>query len=105
MAKIRDSAVSIVATAAASIAVEMPTHATGDLLLFFFNKDTASLGPSTPSGWSTVSGFSNPLNSAGAGNYLFAKRAASAAESLGSVSYTSETSICIVIARQRCYES
>jgi hypothetical protein len=105
MAKVRDYAVSIVATAASSIAVEMPTHATGDLLLFFFNKDTQNGGPGTPSGWSTVSGFSNPLNSTGSGNYLFAKRAASAAEALGSVSYTSETSICIVIAIQGCYGS
>lgn len=105
MAKVRDYAVSIVATAAASIAVEMPEHASGDLLLFFFNKDTASGGPSTPSGWSTVSGFSNPLNTAGSGNYLFAKRATSSAESLGTVSYTSETAICIVIAIQGCYGS
>lgn len=105
MAKIRDYAVSIVATAAASIAVDMPTHETGDLLLFFFNKDTASGGPATPSGWSTVSGFTNPLNSAGSGNYLFAKRAASSSESLGTVSYTSETSICIVIAIHGCYGS
>lgn len=102
MAKVRDYAVSIVATAAASIAVEMPTHATGDLLLFFFNKDSASGGPSTPSGWSTVSGWSNPLNSTGSGNYVFAKRATSAAESLGTVSYTSETAICIVVAIQGC---
>lgn len=105
MAKVRDYAVSINAVAAASIAVEMPAHATGDLLLFFFNKDTASGGPSTPSGWSTVSGFTNPLNSTGAGNYLFAKRATSSSESLGSVSYTSESAICIVIAVQGCYGS
>lgn len=105
MAKIRDYAVSIVATAAASITVDMPTHESGDLLLFFFNKDTASGGPSTPSGWSTVSGFTNPLNSAGSGNYLFAKRATSSSESLGSVSYTSETSIAIVISIKGCYGS
>jgi len=106
MAKIRDYSVSINSTAAASIAVEMPEHVSGDLLLFWFNKDTASGGPSTPSGWSVPTAFgSNPLNSAGSGNYLFAKRATSNSEALGSVAYTSETAICIVIAISGCFGS
>ncbi|HOW49369.1 MAG TPA: hypothetical protein PLB26_17145, partial [Rubrivivax sp.] len=97
MAKIRDVAVTIEAAAVASSALEMPVHETGDLLLCLFNKDTAGSGPSLPSGWSNISGFSNPLNTAGSGNYAFAKRATSSAETL-TLTYTSETSLTAVIA-------
>ena len=98
MAKIRDVAVTIEATATASSVLEMPVHESGDLLLCLFNKDTAGLGPSTPSGWSVPTNWgSNPLNTAGSGNYCFAKRATSSAETL-TLTYTSETSLTAVIA-------
>lgn len=105
MARIRDFAVTIEATAVASTVLEMPEHQSGDLLLVFFNKDTPGGGPSTPSGWSVPTAWgANPLNSTGSGNYLFAKRAASSSETL-TLSYTSETSITIVIAIKECFGS
>jgi hypothetical protein len=105
MARIRDVAVTIEATAVASSVLEMPLHETGDLLLLIFNKDSTSGGPSTPSGWSVPTAWSsNPLNSAGAANYVFAKRAASSSETL-TLTYTSETSLTAVIAIKDVYGS
>ena len=48
MAKIRDYAITINTVATASMVCEMPTHATGDVLLAFLNKDsTTGLPPLT----------------------------------------------------------
>lgn len=103
MARIRDVAVTIEAAAVASSALNMPVHETGDLLLLIFNKDTASGGPASVSGWSVPTAWgSNPLNTAGSGNYVFAKRAASSSEAV-TLSYTSETSLTAVIAIQDVY--
>lgn len=98
MAKIRDYAVTIETAAVASSVLEMPTHATDDLLLIFFNKDTTAGLPTTPSGWSIVGTY----NSAGSGNICYGKRATSSSETV-TLSYTSETSITVVISIKNCY--
>jgi hypothetical protein len=104
MPKIRDSAITIEAATVTSSPLEMPVHETGDLLIIFFNKDTPSGGPSTPSGWSTLYVRTNPMNSAGAGNYFFAKRATSSSEAV-TLTYTSETSITAVLSVKNCFGS
>jgi len=42
MAKIRDYAITISTTTTSSLVCEMPTHATGDVLLAFLNKDSTT---------------------------------------------------------------
>jgi len=42
MAKIRDYAITINTATTASLVCEMPTHATGDVLLAFLNKDSTT---------------------------------------------------------------
>ena len=98
MAKIRDYAVTIEAAAVASSVLEMPTHETGDLLLIFFNKDSTAGGPSLPSGWTSLQSQS----SAGAFGQVYGKRATSSAEAV-TLSYTSETSITLVLSVKNCY--
>lgn len=99
MAKIRDYAVTIEAAAVASSVLEMPDHVTGDLLLICFNKDTAAGLPTTPSGWSIVGAS---FDSAGSGHITYGKRATSSAETV-TLSYTSETSVTVVISIKNCY--
>lgn len=99
MAKIRDYAVTIYAAATASMVCEMPEHATGDLLVAFVNKDTAS-DFTTPSGWTAI----QTQTSAGAGGGVYGKRATSAAETV-TFTLTSETCIGVIIAVQDCYGS
>lgn len=101
MAKIRDYAVTIEAVAVASSVLEMPDHVTGDLLLICFNKDTAAGLPTTPSGWEIVGAS---FSSAGSGNIVYGKRAASAAEAV-TLTYTLETSVTVVISISGCYGS
>jgi hypothetical protein len=96
MARIRDYAVTVNATATASMVCEMPEHATGDLLVAFVNKDTAS-NFTTPSGWTAQ----QTQVSAGAGGGVYTKRAASGSETV-TFALTSETCCAVVIAVQGC---
>lgn len=93
MPKIRDYAITIESVAVASSVLEMPEHATGDLLLIFFNKDTAAGGPALPATWTQLAS----VNSAGANATVFGKRATSSSEAV-TLSYTSETSVSVVVA-------
>ena len=99
MASIRDYAITVEAVATASMVMAMPVHATGDLLVAFVNKDTNS-NFTTPSGWDAL----QTQVSAGAGGGVYAKRAASAAETV-TFTYTSETACGIVIAVRDVYGS
>lgn len=92
MAKIRDYAVTIYAAATSSMVCEMPTHESGDLLVAFTNKDTAS-NFTTPSGWTAQ----QTQTSAGAAGGVYTKRAASSSETV-TFSLTSETCCAVVIA-------
>lgn len=47
MSAIRDFAVTEQTTATTSVTPDMPTHASGDLLIVFFNKDTNSAATET----------------------------------------------------------
>lgn len=100
MAAIRDYAVSIEAAAVATMICEMPEHVTGDLLVLFFNKDTATGGPSTPSGWTLI----DSQGSAGAFGCIFAKRATSSSEAV-TLTYTSETSVAVIVSIKNCFGS
>ena len=92
MPKIRDYAITVESVAVASSVLEMPAHQTGDLLLIFFNKDTAAGGPTLPTGWTQLAS----VNSAGANATVFGKKAVSSAEAV-TLSYTSETSVSVVV--------
>jgi hypothetical protein len=92
MASIRDYAVTIYATVTASMVCEMPEHASGDLLVAFVNKDTAS-NFTTPSGWTA----GQTQVSAGAGGGVYYKRAASSSETV-TFALSSETCNAVVIA-------
>lgn len=92
MARIRDYAITIYAAATASMVCEMPAHASGDLLVAFVNKDTASAF-TTPSGWTAE----RTALSAGAAGGVYLKRAASSSEAV-TFSLTSETCCAVVIA-------
>lgn len=94
MAKIRDFAVTIYSAVTASMVCEMPEHASGDLLVAFVNKDTAS-NFTTPAGWTA----GQTQTSAGAAGGVYYKRAASAAETV-TFTLTSETCCAVVIAVQ-----
>jgi hypothetical protein len=94
MAKIRDYAITVEAVATASMVCAMPVHETGDLLVAFVNKDTAS-NFTTPSGWTA----GQTQTSAGAGGGLYYKRAASASETV-TFALSSETCCGVVIAVQ-----
>ncbi len=94
MAKIRDYAITIYSAATASMVCEMPEHLTGDLLVAFVNKDTASAF-TTPGGWTA----SQTQTSAGAAGGVYVKRAASASETV-TFALTSETCCAVVIAVQ-----
>ena len=78
MAVIRDTKVTQLTTEAANITVELPTHATDDLLLVFGAKDATFSGTLTTgtSGW-TIGGQNS---STGSGGWWAYKVAASAAE-------------------------
>ena len=99
MAKIRDFAITTEAVATASMVMNMPVHETGDLLVAFVNKDSAS-NFNTPSGWTAQ----QTQVSAGAGGGVYTKRAASAAETV-TFTYTSETACGVIISIQDCYGS
>lgn len=99
MAKIRDFAVTTEAVVTASMVMNMPIHATGDLLVAFVNKDTAS-NFNTPSGWDAI----QTQTSAGAGGGVYAKRAASSSETV-TFTYTSETACGCIIAVKDVYGS
>lgn len=92
MAKIRDYAVTIYTATTASMVCEMPTHESGDLLVAFVNKDTAS-NFTTPSGWTAQ----QTQVSAGAGGGVYTKRAASSSETV-TFALTAETCCAVVIA-------
>ncbi len=92
MAAIRDSAVTIYTAATASMVCEMPTHATGDLLVAFVNKDT-NTAFTTPSGWTAQ----QTVISAGAAGGVYLKRAASASETV-TFALTLETCLAFIIA-------
>lgn len=94
MAKIRDFAITVESAAVASMVMAMPVHATGDLLVAFVNKDTAS-NFTTPAGWTA----GQTQVSAGAGGGVYYKRAASASETV-TFTLTSETCCGVVIAVQ-----
>ena len=97
MAKIRDYAVTTEAVATASMVMNMPTHESGDLLVAFVNKDTAS-NFTTPGGWTAQ----QTQVSAGAGGGVYTKRAASSSETV-TFAYTSETACGVIVAVQDCY--
>ncbi len=85
MAKIRDFASTILATAATSAVCEMPEHQTGDLLVAFVSKDgTATVN--TPANWSATAAVGA---SVGAYGGVWTRRAQSAAEA---VTFTTGTS-------------
>jgi hypothetical protein len=92
MASIRDYAVTIYTTATASMVCEMPEHQTGDLLVAFVNKDTAS-NFTTPSGWTAQ----QTQVSAGAGGGVYTKRAASSSETV-TFALTIETCNAVIVA-------
>jgi hypothetical protein len=92
VAAIRDTAITIFTTATASMVCEMPVHETGDLLVAFVNKDTASLF-TTPGGWDAL----QTQTSAGAGGGLYARRATSSSETV-TFTLTSETCCAVIIA-------
>jgi hypothetical protein len=96
MAKIRDYAITINATATASMVCEMPTHVSGDLLVAFVNKDTNSAF-TTPSGWTAQ----QVQASVGANGGIYTKRAASASETV-TFALTIETCIAVVLAIKNC---
>ncbi len=96
MASIRDFAVTTEAVATASMVMNMPTHESGDLLVAFVNKDSAS-NFTTPSGWTAQ----KTQTSAGSGGGVYTKRAASASETV-TFTYTSETACGVVIAVKNC---
>lgn len=96
MASIRDYAVTIYSAATASMVCEMPTHESGDLLVAFVNKDTAS-NFTTPSGWTAQ----QSQVSAGAGGGVYTKRAASGSEAV-TFALTIETCCAVVIAVKDC---
>src|SRR3989344_2161485 len=90
MAKIRDYAITISTTTTASLVCEMPTHVTGDLLLAFLNKDSTTGFAGT--GWT----MQQEQNSAGAHGAVWAKRAASASETI-TFTLTSETCLAVIV--------
>jgi hypothetical protein len=92
MAKIRDYAITIYAATTASMVCEMPTHATGDLLVAFVNKDSASAF-TTPGGWTAT----QTVLSAGAAGGIYTKRAVSAAETV-TFALTLETCCAVIVA-------
>lgn len=94
MAKIRDYAITIYSAATASMVCEMPEHATGDLLVAFVNKDTASVF-TTPAGWTAQ----QTQISAGAAGGVYTKRAASSSETV-TFTLTSETCCGVIVAVQ-----
>lgn len=94
MASIRDYAITINAAVTASMVCEMPEHASGDLLVAFVNKDTAS-NFTTPSGWTAQ----QTQTSAGAAGGVYTKRAASSSEAV-TFALTSETCCAVVISVQ-----
>lgn len=96
MASIRDYAITIYTTATASMVCEMPEHVSGDLLVAFTNKDTAS-NFTTPSGWTAQ----QTQVSAGAGGGVYTKRAASSSETV-TFALTSETCNAVVISVKDC---
>ena len=99
MAKIRDYAVTTYANTTASMVCAMPTHVTGDLLVACVNKDSAS-NFTTPGGWTSIQSGT----SAGAAGGIYAKRAASASETV-TFALTLETCCAVVIAVQDVFGS
>jgi hypothetical protein len=99
MAKIRDYAITTEAVATASMVMNMPIHESGDLLVAFVNKDSAS-NFTTPSGWTAL----QTQTSTGSGGGVYAKRAASSSETV-TFTYTSETACGVVIAVKDVYGS
>lgn len=97
MASIRDYAITTEAVATASMVMNMPTHATGDLLVAFVNKDTASAF-TTPAGWTAR----RTALSAGAAGGVYTKRAASSSETV-IFTYTSETACGVIVAVKDCH--
>ena len=97
MASIRDYAITTEAVATASMVMNMPTHASGDLLVAFVNKDTASAF-TTPSGWTAQ----RTALSAGAAGGVYTKRAASSSET-ATFTYTSETACGVIVAVKDCH--
>jgi hypothetical protein len=73
---------------------QMPTHAPGDLLVAFVNKDTASAF-TTPSGWTAQ----QTQTSIGAAGGVYTKRAASSAETV-TFTLSLETCCAVVLAVQ-----
>lgn len=96
MASIRDFAITVFSTATASMVCEMPTHESGDLLVAFVNKDTAS-NFTTPSGWTL---HQNQVSN-GAGGGVYSKRAASSSETV-TFALTIETCCAVIIAVKNC---
>ena len=95
MAKIRDYAVTISTTTTASLVCEMPTHATGDLLVAFLNKDSTTGFAGT--GWTAQ----QQQDSAGAHGAIWAKRATSASETI-TFTLTLETCLAVIVAVKNC---
>lgn len=91
MAAIRDYAVTIYTTATGSMVCEMPVHESGDLLVAFVNKDTASAF-TTPGGWTAQ----QTVLSAGAAGGVYLKRATSSSETV-TFTLTSETCCAVVL--------
>jgi hypothetical protein len=92
VAAIRDTAFTLFGAATASMVMEMPTHVTGDLLVACVAKDSASAF-TTPAGWTLI----QASTSVGAAGGVYAKRAASGAETV-TFTLTSETCVGAVIA-------
>lgn len=97
MARIRDFAITVEAVTTASMVCTMPKHETGDLLVAFVNKDTAS-NFNTPSGWTAQ----QTQVSAGAGGGVYTKRATSASETV-TFTLSIETCCGVVIAVKDCF--
>lgn len=96
MASIRDYAVTIYSAATASMVCEMPVHESGDLLVAFVNKDSAS-NFTTPGTWTAQ----QTQTSAGAAGGVYTKRAASSSETV-TFALTAETCCAVVIAVKDC---
>lgn len=79
MAKIRDSAVTIFATATTSMVCQMPTHAIGDLILAFVSKDL-SAAFTTPATWTLVQAAADAAATSYGG--VYAKIATTASETV-----------------------
>lgn len=109
MAKIRDYAFTIYTATTANMVCEMPVHQSGDLLVAFVNKDSASnfTTPSTSVGTPVSSGNWTALQtqtSAGAGGGVYAFRATSSSENV-TFPLTLETCVGVVISIQDVYGS